>query len=115
MAADNSTLVHGTLDLLVLRVLSWGDNHGYGIARWIKDGTTQEVMVEDRALYLSLHRLEERRWITSEWGLSSNNRKARYYRLTATGRKQLREHIARWRRYVGAVSDIIEREEALAT
>jgi PadR family transcriptional regulator PadR len=107
--ADHS-LLYGTLDLLILRVLAWGDNHGYGIARWIKDGSGDALIVEDRALYLALHRLETRRLVVSSWGLSAGNRRAKYYRLTAPGKRQLREHIADWHRYSEAVTQIIERD-----
>lgn len=113
--AIEDTLLHGTLDLLVLRVLAWGNNHGYGIARWIKEGSTDRLIIEDRALYLSLHRLEARGWVDSEWGLSASNRKAKYYRLTAAGRRQLRERITHWSTYVAAVSQVIAQNDALPT
>src|SRR5947209_14415039 len=95
-------LVQGTLDTLVLKTLSWGPRHGYAVARWIKDTTESALEVEDRALYVSLHRMERRGWIASEWGLSENNRKARYYQLTTAGRKQLRAKAALWTQYAQA-------------
>ncbi len=111
MARDELGLLQGTLDLLVLKVLAWGPQHGYGIARWIKDNSADALIVEDRALYLSLHRLEERGWVDAEWGLSDNNRRAKYYRLSATGRRQLREKISHWTRYAEAVFRIIATDE----
>jgi PadR family transcriptional regulator, regulatory protein PadR len=83
--ADDLELLQGTLDVLVLKTLSWGPRHGYAVARWIHDTSLEELRVEDRALYVSLHRLEARGWVESEWGLSDNNRKAKYYQLTTTG------------------------------
>jgi transcriptional regulator len=100
-------LLQGTLDVLVLKTLSWGPRHGYAVARWIRDTSGDELQVEDRALYVSLHRLEARGWVDSEWGLSDNNRKAKYYQLTAAGRKALREQTARWGRYATAVHRVL--------
>jgi transcriptional regulator len=113
MARDDLNLLQGTLDLLVLKVLAWAPQHGYGIARWIKQGSGEALIVEDRALYLSLHRLEERGWIDAEWGLSENNRRAKYYRLTPAGRRQLQTKIAHWQRYADAVAQLIRRDEPL--
>src|SRR5262252_3211921 len=81
-------LLQGTLDTLVLKTLSWGPRHGYAVAQWIKEISEGTINVEDRALYVALHRLEERRLVESKWGLSENNRKAKYYQLTAAGRGQ---------------------------
>ena len=114
MPRDDQALLQGTLDLLVLRTLTWGPRHGYAVARWIKDTSDETLNVEDRALYLSLHRLEERGWIESEWGLSDNNRRARYYQLTSAGRRQLRAQVARWERYAEAVGKIIHAQEGRA-
>jgi transcriptional regulator len=108
---DELGLLQGTVDLLILKVLAWGPQHGYGIARWIRDNSGDALIVEDRALYLALHRLEERDWIAAEWGLSDNNRRAKYYRLTHAGRRQLRERIAHWRRYAAAVGRLIATEQ----
>jgi PadR family transcriptional regulator, regulatory protein PadR len=115
MAQDDLGLLHGTLDLLVLRVLAWDPQHGYGIARWIKQGSGDALIVEDRALYLALHRLEERGWIDADWGLSENNRRAKYYRLTSAGRRQLQAKIKHWREYVDAVSALIVRDMPAVT
>lgn len=106
MAAE-PMLLAGTLDLLVLRTLAWGPRHGYAVARWIKDTSDEAIEVEDRALYLALHRLEERGYVESEWGLSEANRRAKYYQLTAAGRRQLRTSEASFTRYVDAVFKIL--------
>ena len=104
---DDLELVQGTLDVLVLKTLSWGPRHGYAVARWIHDTSREELRVEDRALYVSLHRLEARGWVESEWGLSDNNRKAKFYQLTPAGRKALREQAERWGRYAKAVDRVL--------
>ncbi|MEP7347459.1 MAG: PadR family transcriptional regulator, partial [Gemmatimonadaceae bacterium] len=100
-------LVQGTLDVLVLRTLSWGTRHGYSVARWIKESSGDALNVEDRALYVSLHRLEARGFVESDWGVSENNRKARYYRLTPAGRRELRAGTDRLTRYVDAVFRVL--------
>src|SRR5215217_3675904 len=97
--ADDMEILQGTLDVLVLKTLSWGPRHGYAVARWIRETSGDELRVKDRALYVALHRLEERDWVESEWGVSENNRKAKYYQLTAAGRRQLRAEAAQWTRY----------------
>jgi len=107
VGADDLELLQGTLDVLVLKALVFGPRHGYAVARWIHDTSDDELSVEDRALYVALHRLEERGWVASEWGLSDNNRKAKYYQLTAAGRRELRARTARWTRYVAAVTKIL--------
>lgn len=104
-------LLQGTLDVLVLRALIWGPRHGYAVARWIKTASAGTLDVEDRALYVALHRLEDRGWVESEWGLSENNRKAKYYRLTAAGRGQLRTQSARWSRYAAAIASVLAASE----
>ena len=104
---DDLELVQGTLDVLVLKTLSWGPRHGYSVARWIHDTSREELRVEDRALYVSLHRLEARGWVESEWGLSDNNRKAKFYQLTPAGRKRLREQAERWGRYAKAIDRVL--------
>ena len=98
MAREELQLLQGTLDVLVLKTLSWGARHGYEIARWIRDATDAELQVEDRALYVSLHRMEERGWLRSAWGMTENNRKAKYYELTAEGRAQLVAQTTTWTR-----------------
>jgi transcriptional regulator len=100
-------LLQGTLDVLVLKALMFGPRHGYAVARWIKGTSDDALTVEDRALYVALHRLEARGWIASEWGLSENNRRAKYYRLTAAGRRQFAAESARWTRYADAVFKVL--------
>ena len=100
-------LLQGTLDLLVLKTLTWGPMHGYAVAKWIRDTTKDELHVEEGALYTALHRMEKRAWIAAEWGVSENNRKARYYRLTAAGRRQLVGKTAAFERYAQAVFRIL--------
>ena len=101
-------LLQGTLDTLVLKTLSWGPRHGYAVARWIKDTSDGTIQVEDRALYVALHRLEERGWVEASWGLSENNRKAKYYQLTPTGRRQLTQKAADFTTYAKAVFKILQ-------
>jgi transcriptional regulator len=108
MADDAVELIKGTLDVLVLRTLAWQPMHGYGISEWIRERTGGTLAVQDAALYQALRRLEKRRWVEAEWGLSENNRRARYYTLTEAGRKRLREEAAAWRRYVEAVFQVLE-------
>jgi PadR family transcriptional regulator, regulatory protein PadR len=107
MPPDSIELLQGTLDLLVLKTLSWGTTHGYGIARWIQDVTADVLHVEEGSLYPALHRLEKRGWVASEWGLSENNRRAKYYRLTARGRHQLRAEASSWGVFAQAVSAVL--------
>jgi PadR family transcriptional regulator, regulatory protein PadR len=107
MASENDIL-RGTLDLLILRALSWGSMHGYGVARWIEHATGQELEVGEGTLYPALHRLEERGWVAARWGVSENNRRAKYYALTARGRTQLRREVESWRRYAAAVFAALE-------
>lgn len=105
-------LLQGTLDTIILKTLSWGPRHGYAIAQWIHETTGGALLVEDRALYVALHRLEDRGYVDAEWGLSDNNRRAKYYRLTATGRKALREKAAEWSTYTAAVGKIMKAADA---
>src|SRR3984893_7576864 len=93
-------LLQGTLDLLILRTLIFGPQHGQGIARAVQQTSQEELLVEHGALYPALQRLEQRGWISAKWGTSSNNRKARFYSLTAAGRKQLVTETAKWKRLV---------------
>jgi PadR family transcriptional regulator PadR len=108
MARDDLQLLQGTLDVLVLKSLSRGPRHGYEISRWIRDTTDAELQVEDRALYVALHRMEEREWLASEWGLTGNNRQAKYYQLTREGRRQLVAKTATWSRYAAAVFKVLQ-------
>ena len=104
---DTLPLLKGTLDLLVLKALSWGPMHGYGIASWLEGRTDGELGVEDSALYQALHRLEGRGLLEAEWGVSENNRRARYYRLTTRGEAYLRAETETWLRYTRSVSGIL--------
>jgi PadR family transcriptional regulator PadR len=104
-------LKQGTLDVLILKSLSWEPLHGYSISRWIKDRTDSVLNVEEGALYPGLHRLERRGWIESDWGLSENNRRAKYYQLTTDGKAALSDQAAEWGRYVEAVSKVLVAEE----
>ena len=99
MARQPEDLLRGTLDALILKALTWGPCHGYGVARWIKETSRDALAVEDRALYLALHRLEDKGWVESDWGLSDNNRRAKFYQLTTRGRAQLRAEASRLARY----------------
>jgi PadR family transcriptional regulator, regulatory protein PadR len=101
-------ILRGTLDLLVLRALSWGPAHGYGVARRIEEATNDVLAVGEGTLYPALHRLEERGWVTASWGTSENNRQAKFYSLTNTGRAQLRIETENWRRYAAAVFAALE-------
>ena len=108
MTGTHLDLVQGTLDVLILKTLSWAPMHGYAIARWIKERTDAVILVEEGALYPALHRLERRGLIDAEWGVSENNRKAKYYQLTARGRQQLRAEMSAWSRYVEAVGKVLQ-------
>jgi transcriptional regulator len=105
---DTNDLLHGTLDILVLKTLSWGPMHGYAVGRWIEQRTRNELEIVDAALYKSLHRLEQSGAIASEWGVSDNNRRAKYYSMTARGRAILRADAETWRRYATAVYRVLE-------
>jgi PadR family transcriptional regulator PadR len=101
-------LVQGTLDMLILKTLTRGPQHGYGIAQIIKQASDEVLRVEEGSLYPALHRLELDSWIDSEWGVSSNNRRAKYYRLTALGRKQLTKEADNWQRLSRAIAQVME-------
>src|SRR6266851_7147890 len=101
-------LLQGTLDLLILRTLIFGPQHGQGVARAIQQISEEELLVEHGALYPALQRLEERGWIAGKWGVSSNNRKARFYSLTAAGRKQLVKETGKWNRLARAIARILD-------
>ena len=105
-------LLQGTLDLLILRTLIFGPQHGQGVARAIQQTSEDELLVEHGALYPALQRLEERGWFAAEWGTSTNNRKARFYRLTAAGRKQLVKETTKWRRLAAAIGRVLGFEES---
>lgn len=104
-------LLQGTLDVLILRTLTWGPMHGYAVTRWIRERTRGELDIEDAPLYKSLHRLERAGCVTAEWGMSENNRRARYYKLTPRGRQQFKSAESAWRRYAAAVFAVLEPAE----
>jgi PadR family transcriptional regulator PadR len=100
-------VLKGTLDLMILKALSWGPTHGYGVTKWIRHTTEGTLDIDDGALYPALHRLERRGWIDADWGVSENNRRARYYSLTPDGRRQLRRELSSWARFSEALSKIV--------
>lgn len=108
MARPPLNLLQGTVDVLVLKTLSLGRNHGFGIAGSIRARTEGELTIDDAALYQALHRLERQGLIAAEWGLSENNRRARFYQLTHSGRQRLRAEVSQWRRYAEAVFKVLE-------
>jgi len=104
---ESLELLQGTLDVLILKTLSWGPRHGYAVARWLHDTSDDALRVEEGALYPALHRMERQGWIESEWGLSENNRRAKFYQLTPAGRQQLRSKATLWSRYAAAVTKVL--------
>ena len=103
MPQPPNDILRGTLDLLVLKALSFGAAHGYGVARWIQFATGDMLQVGEGTLYPALYRLEDRGWIVASWGASENNRKAKFYALTEAGRRQLEDEAASWSRYAQAI------------
>lgn len=110
MASDQSSLklIRGTVDLLILKTLTQGPRHGYGVSAWVRERTGGELGIEDAALYQALHRLERRDLVVSEWGLSDNNRRAKFYEITPKGRHRLAEESSTWQRYARAVFEVLE-------
>jgi transcriptional regulator len=100
--------VQGTADVLILKAVSWGPTHGFEISKWLRHTTEGYLGLEGAGLYQALHRLEGRGWLASEWGLSANNRRAKYYHLTSLGRRQLRERVSTWRAYATAVGRVLD-------
>ena len=107
MTDENLPLLQGTLDILVLKALTSEPLHGYAVARWIRETTDDALQIEEGALYTALHRLEKRGWLESDWGLSENNRRAKFYGLTESGMKQLRKGSRAWDRYAEAVTKVL--------
>ncbi|MGH9163376.1 MAG: PadR family transcriptional regulator [Vicinamibacteraceae bacterium] len=107
MERSSLDVVRGTLDVLILRALFWGPQHGYAISQWIREQTDEDLLVEEGALYPALYRMEAKGWIQARWGLSENNRRAKYYALTAAGKQRLKQETATWERYTRAVSKIL--------
>ncbi len=100
-------LLQGTLDMLILKALSWDSKHGYGIASWLEQTSGAALVVEEGSLYPALHRMAKRRWVKAEWGVSENKRRAKYYTLTAEGRKQLQTESAAWDRFAGVIARVM--------
>jgi PadR family transcriptional regulator, regulatory protein PadR len=107
MTTRELDLLQGTLDVLVLRALSFGPMHGYAVARFIRSGSDGSFRIIDGALYTALHRLEERGIVESEWGTSEKGKRAKFYRLTASGRRALRAETSNWAAYVAAVAGVL--------
>jgi transcriptional regulator len=108
MGDTSLELLQGTLDVLMLKALSWGPQHGYGVAELIRMRSGEALKVEEGALYPALHRLEKRGWLESEWGVSENNRRAKFYRLTGAGHAQLRASTQNWLAYADAVTRVLQ-------
>jgi transcriptional regulator len=106
-ASPDLGLLQGTLDVMILKALSWGPMHGFAVAKWIRSTTDDVLQIDDGALYPALHRMEFRGLIDADWDLTENKRRAKYYRLTAKGREQLRARVSSWDRYSSAVSKVI--------
>lgn len=101
-------LIRGTLDLLILKTVSWEPMHGLAILRWIEETTRDQLQIEEGALYPALHRMEQKGWLAAEWGHTDTGRQGKFYRLTAAGRRQLAAEQARWSTYTSAVALVIE-------
>lgn len=103
-----NNLYSGTLDLLILRAVSWGPLHGYGIGQWIRQTSNEELKIEEGALYPALHRLEKKGWLESDWGLSETRRQAKFYSLSPAGREHLADETARWTSHAAAVQAVLD-------
>jgi transcriptional regulator len=114
MPREDRKLLQGTLDILILKTLSWGPMHGYGIASWIEQQTKDTIQVEEGSLYPALHRMERKGWITSDWQLTENRRRAKLYQLTRAGRRQLLSDLSEWTRFAGAVAAVLNGTDAPA-
>jgi PadR family transcriptional regulator len=101
-------LLQGTLDLFILKALTWGPMHGYEVSRWIRTTSGETLSIEEGALYPALHRLEVRKLVASDWGLTDQNRRARFYRLTRAGREEFRRMSSAWSRYAVVATRILE-------
>lgn len=112
MFAKDSGLLQGTVELLVLKTLSWGPMHGYGIASWIESATDDALSVEEGSLYPALYRMTRKGWIKAQWGVTENNRRAKYYHLTAEGRRQFKDQMSGWQRFATAVTQAVTTKTA---
>jgi transcriptional regulator len=106
-ASSDLGLLQGTLDVMILKALSWGPMHGFAVAKWVRSTTDDVLQIDDGALYPALHRMEHRGLIDADWDLTENKRRAKYYRLTAKGREELRFRVTSWDRYSSAVAKVI--------
>ena len=104
---ESKDTLHGTLDALILRTLAWGPRHGYAVVAWLREQSGDAIQVEEGSLYPALYRMERLGWIEAEWGTSELGRRARFYKLTPTGRKQLRAEVERFSKFVAAVQPIL--------
>ena len=114
MSSDTGELLQGTLAILILKALLAGPTHGFGLARWVEQTTDDVLRIEEGSLYPALRRVEDKGWVTSEWGLSENNRRARFYTITTAGRAHVRSEAAVWLRYAAAVTRVLRAAPALA-
>jgi PadR family transcriptional regulator PadR len=114
VAESDVDLIQGTLNVLILKTLSWGPMNGYAIAQWVREATEGDIELEEGALYPALHRMEHRGWLSAEWGLSENNRRAKFYRLTPLGRRTLRARTDSWERLVSAVGRVLSAQPRTA-
>jgi len=112
MPPTDLAILRGTLDLLLLKAVSWGPMHGVDVVRWIEEVTDKRLQIEEGALYPALHRLEERRWLIADWGYTTSGRRAKYYELSALGRKQLGAEVTRWSQYAEAVRLVLAADGA---
>ena len=105
--AEQTELLHGTLDTLILKTLSWGPRHGYGVARWIQEATDDALEIGEGSLYPALYRMERKGWIEAEWGVSETGREVKFYRLTTEGRARLKLELAQWTHFTTAVAKVL--------
>jgi transcriptional regulator len=103
----NVDLLRGTLDLFILKTLTWGPMHGLAISRWIENASGSHLQIEEGALYPALHRMEQRGWLSADWGVSDSNRQAKFYSLTARGRKQYLQQLTSWQRYTKVAARLL--------
>jgi transcriptional regulator len=112
MPDQDLDLLRGTLDLLILKTLSWGPMHGLAVLRWVEHTTGQRLQITEGALYPALHRMEQKGWLGADWGYTERNREAKFYKLTAAGRRQLTAELSKWSRYTEAVNLVITAQAA---
>jgi PadR family transcriptional regulator, regulatory protein PadR len=105
--AEDLELIRGTLDLLILKALAWKPMHGFAVLHWIEETSRNKLQIEEGALYPALHRMEQKQWLEAEWGYTDQNRKAKFYRLSALGRRQLTAELSRWSRYTEAMGYVL--------